>query len=68
MEGTAEDWATESLPAAREADQDPAPGQRIKPEPSSATPTTRSLPAAMQRLYQAATRLARALTGSLRPE
>ena len=31
MKGTVEDWATESLLAAREAYQDPATGQRLKP-------------------------------------
>jgi hypothetical protein len=29
--GTAEDWATESLLAAREAYQDPGTGRRMKP-------------------------------------
>ena len=32
MAGSVEDWATESLLAAREAYQDPRAGQRIKPE------------------------------------
>jgi nuclease S1 len=40
MKGTVEDWATESLLAARQAYQDPVTGKRIKPGPSWVMPTT----------------------------
>jgi len=43
MSGTVEDWATESLLAARLAYQDPATGKQIKSGTSSATTTRRSI-------------------------
>jgi nuclease S1 len=60
--GAVEDWATESLLAARQAYQDPATGRRI-------TPGTRlgdayqedGLPVAKRRLYRAGVRLAMVL-------
>ena len=52
--GTVEDWATESLLAAREAYQDPATGQRMKPGAKLGDAyQAKSLPVAKQRLYQA---------------
>jgi hypothetical protein len=62
MAGTVEDWATESLLAAREAYKDPATGRKIQPgtklgEPYQAT----NLPVARRRLYQGGVRLAMVL-------
>jgi hypothetical protein len=60
--GSVEDWATESLLAAREAYQDPKTGQRIRPGTKLADEyQARSLPVVKQRLYQAGVRLARVL-------
>jgi hypothetical protein len=60
--GSVEDWATESLLAAREAYRDPAAGRRIKPETKLADDyQTRSLPVAKRRLYRAGVRLASVL-------
>ncbi len=60
--GSVEDWATESLLAAREAYQDPSTGQRIKPGAKLGDAYyERSLPVAKQRLYQAGVRLAMVL-------
>ncbi len=57
--GSIEEWATESLLAAREAYQDPATGQRIKPGAKLGDAYyERSLPVAKRRLYQAGVRLA----------
>jgi hypothetical protein len=57
--GSVEDWATESLRAAREAYQDPKTSQRIKPGAKLADEyQARSLLVAKQRLYQAGARLA----------
>jgi hypothetical protein len=57
--GSVEDWATESLLAARQAYQDPATGQRIKPGAKLGDAyQERSLPVAKRRLYQAGARLA----------
>jgi hypothetical protein len=59
MSGTVEDWATESLLAAREAYQDPATARRIKPGAKLADDyQARSLPVAKRRLHQASIRLA----------
>lgn len=62
MKGSPEDWATESLLAAREAYQDPAAGQRLK----LGTKLTdvyreKSLPVVRRRLSQAGVRLAMVL-------
>jgi hypothetical protein len=66
--GDIEDWATESLLAAREAYQDPATGRRIKPGAKLGDDyQARSLPVAERRLYQAGARLAMVLNDALRP-
>jgi hypothetical protein len=60
--GSVEDWATESLLAARAAYQDPATGRRIKPGAKLGDAyQERNLPVVKQRLYQAGVRLARVL-------
>jgi hypothetical protein len=57
--GSVEDWATESLLAAREAYQDPATGQRIKPGSKLRDAyQDANLPVVRRRLYQAGARLA----------
>jgi hypothetical protein len=62
MAGTVEDWATESLLAARQAYQDPATGQRMKPGTKLGDAyQEKALPVAKQRLYQAGVRLAMVL-------
>ncbi len=62
MSGTVEDWATESLLAARKAYIDPASGQKIKPGTRLAEPyQAANLPVARRRLYQAGVRLAMVL-------
>lgn len=67
MGGTVEDWATESLLAAREAYYDPATGQRMKPGAKLGDAyQARSLPVAQRRLYQAGARLAWVLNEALR--
>jgi hypothetical protein len=67
--GTVEDWATESLLAARAAYQDPATGQRIKPGAKLGDAyQERSLPVVKQRLYQAGVRLAGVLNDVFQPE
>jgi hypothetical protein len=59
MSGTVEDWATESLIAARQAYQDPATGRRIKPGAKLGDAYQEAnLPMARRRLYQAGARLA----------
>jgi hypothetical protein len=69
MSGTVEDWATESLLAARQAYQDPATRQRIKPGAKLADAyQAANLPLAKRRLYEAGARLARVLNEALRPE
>jgi hypothetical protein len=63
--GSVEDWATESLLAAREAYQDPVTGQRMKPGAKLADDyQARSLPVAKRRLYEAGVRLAWVLNGA----
>jgi hypothetical protein len=65
---TVEDWATESLQAARQAYQDPATGQRIKPGAKLGDAyQTANLPVAKRRLYQAGVRLAWVLNEALGP-
>jgi S1/P1 Nuclease len=57
--GTVEDWARESLPAAREAYEDPTTNKRIKPGARLGDAyQERSLPVVRQRLYRAGVRLA----------
>jgi hypothetical protein len=59
MGGTVEDWATESLLAARHAYQDPVTGKRIKPGAKLGEQYhEQKIPAVRQRLYQAGVRLA----------
>ncbi len=59
MGGTVEDWATESLLAARAAYQVPESGMRIKPGQKLADAYQEaSLPVVRRRLYQAGVRLA----------
>ncbi len=60
--GSVEDWATESLLAAREAYQDPATGQRMKPGAKLGDQYyEKALPVAKCRLYQSGVRLAMVL-------
>ena len=69
MAGTVEDWATESLLAAREAYQDPATGQRIRVGAKLGDAYyERSLPVAKRRLYQDGVRLAMVLNEVFRVE
>jgi nuclease S1 len=57
--GSVEDWATESLLAAREAYQDVARGVRIKPGAKlGCAYLEKNLPVARQRMYRAGVRLA----------
>jgi len=57
--GTVEDWATESLLAARQAYQVPETGQRLKPGQKLADSyQAANLPVVRRRLYQASIRLA----------
>jgi hypothetical protein len=64
MAGTVEDWATESLLAARRAYQDPATGLRMKPGTKLGDAyQAKALPVAKERLYQAGIRLAMVLNG-----
>src|SRR5207237_984302 len=67
--GSVEDWATESLLAARAAYQDPATGQRIKPGAKLGDAYQQTnLPVVKRRLYQAGVRLALVLNEVLRAE
>ena len=62
MKGSVEDWATESLLAAREAYRVPETGMRIKPGQKLADSYREAnLPVVRRRLYQAGVRLARVL-------
>jgi hypothetical protein len=57
--GTVEDWATESLMAARQAYQDPRTGQRIRPGTKLGDAyQAANLPVVRRRLYQGGIRLA----------
>jgi nuclease S1 len=59
MSGTPDDWATESLLAAREAYQDPTSGKRIRPGTKLGDAyQAKNLPVARKRLAQAGFRLA----------
>jgi hypothetical protein len=67
--GSVEDWATESLLAAREVYQDPATGRRMKSGAKLGDACQeRSLPVAKRRLYQAGARLAWMLNEVLEPD
>jgi hypothetical protein len=60
--GTVEDWATESLLAAREAYINPLTGKRIKSGTKLALDyLIKNLPVAKERMYRAAVRLAKVL-------
>ena len=62
MAGTVEDWATESLLAARAAYKDPATGRKIKPgHKLGDSYQAANLPVARRRLYQGGVRLAMVL-------
>ena len=62
MAGTVEEWATESLLAARAAYQDPATGRKIKAGHKLADSyQAANLPVARRRLYQGGVRLAMVL-------
>jgi nuclease S1 len=62
MAGTVEDWATESLLAAKGAYQDPVTGRRIRPGTKLGEPyLAKNLPVARRRLYQGGVRLAMVL-------
>ena len=62
MKGTIEDWATESLLAARQAYQVPETGNRLKPGQKLADKyLDANLPILRRRLYQASVRLAMVL-------
>jgi hypothetical protein len=62
MRGTVEDWATESLLAARQAYQVPGTGQRLKPgQKLSDAYQTANLPVVRRRLCQGGSRLAMVL-------
>jgi hypothetical protein len=64
--GSVEDWATESLLAAREAYQNPATGRRMKPGAKLGDEyQARSLPVAKRRVYEAGVRLALLLNETL---
>jgi hypothetical protein len=69
LSGSVEDWATESLLAARVAYQDPATGMRIRPGARlGAAYQESSLPVFRRRLYQAGIRLATLLNASFPEE
>lgn len=62
MAGTVEDWATESLLAAKGAYQDPATGRKITRGTKLGEPyQAKNLPVARRRLYQGGVRLAMVL-------
>ena len=61
-EGTVEDWATESLLAAREAYVDPVTGQRIKPGTKLGLDyLNKNIPVVKERMHRAGIRLAKVL-------
>jgi hypothetical protein len=69
IKGTPEDWATESLLAAREAYQDPQTGKRIKSGTKLGDAyQAKNLPVARKRLAQAGMRLAMVLNEALKSE
>ena len=65
IQGTVEDWATESLQAARQAYQVPETGQRLKPgQKLGDSYVEANLPVVRQRLYRSGVRLAKVLNES----
>jgi hypothetical protein len=69
MKGSVEDWATESLLAAREAYQDPGTGLRIKSRTKLGKEYfVANLPVVRKRLVQAGVRLAMALNEAFHSE
>jgi hypothetical protein len=69
MAGTVEEWATESLVAARQAYQDPATRRRIEPGAVLGQAYyDANLPMAKRQLFRAGLRLAWVLNDALRPE
>ena len=69
MEGTIEDWATESLRAARQAYRDPVTGRKIEPGTVLGEAYYEAnLPVAKRQLYRAGARLAWVLNDTMRPE
>ena len=65
-QGTVEDWATQSLLAAREAYQDPTTGQRIKPGAMLGPEYhNKNIPVVKERMYRAGIRLAKVLNEAL---
>jgi nuclease S1 len=68
-EGTVEDWATESLLAAREAYVDPVTGQRIKSGAKLGLDYhNKNLPVAKERMYRAGIRLSKVLNDCFKSE
>ena len=66
MRGTVEDWATESLLAARAAYNVPETGQRLKPgQKLGDRYVEANLPVVRQRMYRAGVRLAHVLNEAL---
>ena len=66
LKGRVKEWATESLPAARAAYQDPATEKRIKPGTKLGDAYDNAdMPVARQRMAQAGLRLAWVLNGAL---
>jgi hypothetical protein len=62
MKGSVEDWATESLTAARAAYLVPETGKRLKPgQKLSEAYVNANMPLVRQRLYQAGVRLSKVL-------
>lgn len=69
MDGTVEQWATESLLAAQQAYRNPQTGRRIEPGDALADAYyDANLPIARRQLYRAGARLAWVLTDALRPD
>jgi hypothetical protein len=68
MKGAVEDWATESLIAARQAYQVPETGKRIGPGQKLADAYHEgNLPVVLRRLYQSGVRLAMMLNEAFKP-
>ncbi len=69
MDGTAEDWATGSLEAARLAYREPAKGRRVETgDVLGEAYYYASLPIVRRQTYRAGARLAWVLSDDLRPE
>src|SRR5262245_10782541 len=68
MTGSVEDWATESLLAAKEAYQDPATSKRIKPGTKLSDAYQEvNLPVVKRRLYEGGVRLSIVLNDVVHP-